>query len=126
MLFLREFQHQSVIRQFHAIGQFGVSLVVLEIMRYVRKVGLDRFELVDDFQGLGDVEVGGVFLVAQCVKDEHVEPVEAGHGLRRDAIGVGDVGKTTYAEGDYRGAAVVDGEWLDVEATYVEGAGDGN
>jgi hypothetical protein len=42
---------------------------MIQVVGHMGEVGLCGFEYGDNFQGLLDIEVGRVFLVAQRVKD---------------------------------------------------------
>ena len=67
--FLCQLQHQSVVGELYAWGEFGIGLMVVEVVGYMREVRARGPELGGDGQRLLDVEMRGMFFVAQCVED---------------------------------------------------------
>ena len=88
---------------------------MVNVVGEVGEEGLPRLQLVDDFEGLVDAEVGGVVAVAQGVEDQEVEVLEKRPGFGGDARHVGAVGQGL--------AGVVDAEAGDGEAAVQETQG---
>lgn len=113
---------EAVVARVDVGGKTALELgVEADFVVEVGDVGFSGFYFFYQLEGFGYVEVGEVFAVAQCVDDEHFQPVELLHLFFRNGLCIGYVGEIAdsvaddgelsvhHADGDYFQAVDVEG-----------------
>ena len=88
----------------------GVGGGVVEVVAHVGEEGASGLELLDDLEGVFDVGVGGVGIVAEGVEDEDVEILKLRDAGVGDGAHVGEVGGGAEAVAADGEITVVDGD----------------
>ena len=113
---------QPVPGEFHAVWQRGIDVGMLaQLVADMGKPGAGYAQLLHFFYGFGQIEMGYMFLMAQCVQYDLFAAPDLFLFALFDPVGVGDIGKIPEPEAQYRHFQVpyLDGEDLDI--SYLKG-----